>query len=58
LSELNDKAYQLTLEFPIERVSPEGAAISLDLSDALRNNAQPAIPLIRFHPVRWKEGYT
>lgn len=46
------------LEFPIARPSPESPDIQLDLGEALFNPATPALPLIRFVPVRWKHGYT
>ena len=32
--------------------------IRLDLSGALRVPGQPPVPLIRFRPVPWKQGYT
>lgn len=53
--------YLLSLEFDVPVPSPESRDIALDLSDALRdtrNAGSPSLPLIRFAPVRWKEGYT
>jgi len=37
---------------------PESPDIALDLSRALQAPGTPAIPEIRFLPVRWREGYT
>lgn len=48
----------LSIEFPVPTPSPAEPGIALDLSEALRATGKPAIPLIRFHPTRWKEGYT
>jgi len=57
---LSDSArtYLLSIEFSLLAPSPQEAGIALDLSEALRATGQPAIPLIRFHPMRWREGYT
>ncbi|HEU5297762.1 MAG TPA: hypothetical protein VFU71_23505 [Burkholderiaceae bacterium] len=52
------KVYWLSIEFPEPTPSPEASDISLDLSSALHAPGVPAIPLIRFQPTRWKEGYT
>jgi hypothetical protein len=54
-----DKRYLLSLEFDTPVSSPESHGIALDLLDALRDVQNfRLIPLIRFAPVRWKEGYT
>jgi hypothetical protein len=53
--------YLLSLDFDVPVPSPESADIALDLSGALKdagNAKRPPLPLIRFAPVRWKEGYT
>lgn len=50
--------YALSLVFDAPVPNAETAKISLDLSDALRDPAGPPLPLIRFQPVRWREGYT
>ena len=52
------RAYSLSIEFPVPTPAPEEAGITLDLSEALRAPGRPPIPLIRFHPTRWREGYT
>lgn len=52
------RTYLLSIDFPVSVPSPAEPGISLDLSEALRAPGKPAIPLIRFHPTRWKEGYT
>lgn len=53
-----DAAYVLSIDFLVPVPAPESRAIALDLSQALQAPGRPAIPLIRFLPVRWKEGYT
>lgn len=52
--------YLLSLDFDLPAPSPESPDIALDLSGALKdsNAGSPPLPLIRFAPVRWKEGYT
>jgi len=55
---LRGKAYLLSIDFPMPVPSPESRDISLDLSDALTSPQLPSVPVIRFVPVRWKEGYT
>ena len=51
--------YLLSLEFDVPIPSPESREIALDLSNGLRDvNDVKRLPLIRFVPVRWKEGYT
>ncbi|HVW64622.1 MAG TPA: hypothetical protein VHB01_06365 [Nitrosospira sp.] len=52
--------YFLSLDFDVPTPSPESPDIALDLSEALKDAtaANPPLPLIRFAPVRWKEGYT
>lgn len=48
----------VSIDFPVSLPSPEGRDISLDLSEALTSPPLPGIPVIRFAPIRWKEGYT
>jgi hypothetical protein len=50
--------YLLAVDFNAPLPPPQSSEISLDLSRALASRSQPALPLIRFAPVRWKEGYT
>jgi len=52
------KTYNLSVDFPLPLPPPESPDIALDLSNALKAPDKPAIPLIRFLPVRWKDGYT
>ena len=49
--------YGLSLVFDVPVPAAETAKISIDLSEALRDPALPPMPLIRFQPVRWREGY-
>lgn len=53
-----DRAYFLSIDFPLSVPPPESPKISLDLSTALQSPSRPPVPLIHFLPVRWKEGYT
>jgi hypothetical protein len=48
----------LSIDFPTVPPSPESREITLDLSQALRAPQRPPLPLIRFVPVRRKEGYS
>ncbi len=57
LSELN-QPHVLSVYFDTNVPSPELHDISIDLSQALSTRKGPVVPLIRFLPVRWKEGYT
>jgi hypothetical protein len=50
--------FYLSVDFPMPVPSPESPDIALDLAKALQAPGKPPIPLIRFLPVRWKEGYT
>jgi hypothetical protein len=50
--------YLLSIDFGAPSPSPEAADITIDLSRALRAPGLAEVPLIRFVPVRWKEGYT
>ena len=53
--------YLLSLDFDVPVPWPQSDDIALDLSAALKdmgNAGSPPLPLIRFAPVRWKEGYT
>lgn len=52
------RKYYLAIDFDTLPPSPELPDIAIDLSRALISPKYPAIPLIRFAPVRWKEGYT
>jgi|GEM_PF-2747993 len=52
------RTYLLSIDFPVKAPSPESKGIVLDISEALRAPERPALPLIRFAPVRWNEGYT
>lgn len=52
------RRYYLSIDFATPVPSPESPDIVLDLSQALRSSTEPALPLIRFAPVRWREGYT
>jgi hypothetical protein len=55
------KRYLLSLEFDISVPSPKSNDISLDLSRALQDLGSVGdspLPLIRFAPVKWEEGYT
>ncbi len=51
------RVYELSIDFPVPVPSPESRDVSLDLSKALEAKGKPALPPIRFLPVRWKEGY-
>lgn len=57
LTELG-RSYYLSIDFATPVPSPESEEISLDLSRALVSKTHPPVPLIRFAPMRWKEGYT
>ena len=55
------KRYLLSLEFDIPVPSPKSPDILLDISRALQDLGSigdPPLPLIRFAPVKWEEGYT
>jgi hypothetical protein len=52
------ETYYLSIEFPLPAPPPESPDIALDLSRALEAPDTPAIPEIRFLPVRWREGYS
>lgn len=52
------ETYYLSIEFPVPVPPPQSPDIVLDLSRALQAPDAPAIPEIRFLPVRWREGYT
>lgn len=52
------RKYYLSIVFNLPPPSPDASDIALDLSRALVSPQHPAVPLIRFAPVRWKEGYT
>ena len=50
--------YYLAVDFPLPVPGPQTSDITLDLSKALTAPGKPSIPLIRFLPVRWEEGYS
>lgn len=52
------RRYLLSIDFAAPMPSPESHDIVLDLSGALRAPGQAPVPLIRFTPVQWEEGYT
>lgn len=52
------RRYYFSIDFVTPVPSPESQNIVLDLSQALKSSTEPPVPLIRFAPVRWKEGYT
>jgi hypothetical protein len=52
------RRYLLSIDFATPVPSPELPDIAVDLSQALGSPPQPALPVIRFAPARWKEGYT
>lgn len=52
------RPYYLSIDFETAVPSPKSPDIALDLSNALRSDSHPTLPLIRFAPARWKEGYT
>lgn len=52
------RKYYLSIDFETPPPAPASADISLDLSRALIVPGRAAPPLIRFAPVRWKQGYT
>jgi hypothetical protein len=52
------RPYYLSIDFDTPVPSPQSPAIAVDLSRALASPQQPPLPLIRFAPTRWKEGYT
>ena len=58
LAELN-RPYVVILEFATEPPDPRSRDITLDLSNALQAPVPgKSLPLIRFLPVRWQQGYT
>jgi hypothetical protein len=50
--------YYLAVDFPSPVPGPQTPDITLDLSRALTAPGKAPIPLIRFLPVRWEEGYS
>lgn len=52
------RRYLLSIDFAAPVPSPEAHDIELDLSMALQAPGVEPIPLIRFTPVEWEEGYT
>lgn len=51
------RRYLLSIVFDTPVPSPQ-SEIMLDLSKALASGTYPQLPVIRFTPVRWEEGYT
>jgi hypothetical protein len=49
--------YVLSVDFATPVPSPQSSDLSVDLSRALQADRQPLLPLIRFAPVRFREGY-
>jgi len=47
-----------SIDFAARAPSPESSDIAIDLSRRAHISALPGVPLIRFMPVRWKEGYS
>lgn len=52
------KPAYLSVEFDVPSPSARRSDLSLDLARALSGRDGAAIPLIRFVPARWKQGYT
>lgn len=52
------RRYLLSIDFATPVPSPQWRDITVDLSQALSAPNQPPLPLIRFIPLRWKQGYT
>lgn len=50
--------YYLAVDFSLPVPGPQTPDITLDLSKALTAPGKPPVPLIRFLPVRWEEGYS
>jgi hypothetical protein len=50
--------YIVSIYFDTPVPSPEAKDITVDLSTALSAPSRAPMPLIRFMPSRWKEGYT
>jgi hypothetical protein len=51
------RTYHLSVDFDTPVPSPGSPDIAIDLSKALASTVHPALPVIRFEPMRWKEGY-
>ncbi|CAL92745.1 hypothetical protein [Azoarcus olearius] len=52
------RRYHLSIEFDTPVPSPELRDIEVDLSGVLPSSRRPPLPVIRFVPGQWKEGYT
>ena len=52
------RRHLLSVDFDTAVPEPTRSDIVLDLSRCLTAESQPAVPLIRFVPGRWEEGYT
>jgi hypothetical protein len=50
--------HELSVDFETAIPAPQKAQISADVSKALQSVAWPAIPVVKFKAVRWKQGYT
>jgi hypothetical protein len=55
---INRATVHLSIDFATPVPSPESPDIALDLSQAVKSITEAPLPLIRFAPIRWKEGYT
>ncbi|MEE4464194.1 hypothetical protein V2S84_19120, partial [Azotobacter chroococcum] len=52
------RSYHLSIDFDTPVPSPESREILLDLSQALGSSRHPALPPIRFVPMRWRRSYS
>jgi hypothetical protein len=52
------RPYLLSMDFPVSVPDPRSRDIVLDIAQCLVAASRPALPLIRFAPGRWEEGYT
>lgn len=50
--------YYLDVDFELPVPAPQTPDITLDLSRALQAPGKPTIPVIRFLPARWEQGYS
>jgi hypothetical protein len=50
--------HRLWVDFQTAIPPPQHSQISVDLSNALKADGLPALPLLKFKAVRWKQGYT
>ncbi|NML13387.1 hypothetical protein [Azohydromonas caseinilytica] len=52
------RTYHLSIDFDTPVPRPNARDLALDLSRALVSPQQPAVPLIRFAPVKWTRSYS